>query len=114
MELEGSRRRTTARIGETYRLTCSNARGSAVSIVSVVDKNIEVSWRTPADTGNVDAYGIHYGDNPDQLSELVEADPLAGKQEITVEGGALFIAFSARARNGDSSSLSPVLELFVE
>lgn len=114
LELQGSRQRATARIGETYRLTCSNAAGSAVSMVTIVDKTIEVSWQVPSDTGDVDNYGIHYGDNPSELTELVEADPRAGSQAITVEGGALFIAFSARARNGDSSSLSPVLELFVD
>ncbi len=102
----------------TFSLSCSNAAGNAISMVTVgVPAQLTLNWVAP--TENVDGstlddlshYRVYYGAASRDYTEQVDvSDPGATSVSIAVAPGSYFVAMTAIDAAGNESALSNEVE----
>ena len=98
----------------TYTLTCSNANGNAIAMITVnVNGTMQLSWVPP--TENVDGsaltdlagYKIYYGDQSrSYLGSVDVGDVSATSLNVILATGEYFVAMTAFDGDGNESTYS--------
>ncbi len=105
----------------TYTLSCANAVGSTLEMVSVVPvASLSLSWQAP--TENVDgtplsdlaSYQIHYGTNSGEYDSMTEVSGDALSHTLSVPVGTYYIAMTVTDNQGNESGLSNEVTLVAQ
>lgn len=103
-----------AAIGDTFTLNCTNVSGTAVAMVTVINKSVRITWRDNPDSNVPTATrSLSYGSSSGVYPTTVEIPAEETSQVITVGEGPLHIVMRSQAADGTVSQYSNELVLTV-
>lgn len=109
--LSGSATFSNVEIGSNFALVCEANSSQGISMVTVFNRAVEVSWVAPVADGSdasetVSEYRVRYGTSSASYTEELTTDANQTEQSLMLEPGDYYLAISSVDGNGQESSPS--------